>query len=262
MFTVIRDWVYENYEASYIIGVGALALIAWTLDPKKRTKYALGAFASAVALGTALEPCVNVKSQTYGPILAYGSGKEPLIALTFDDGPSKYTESLLDVLREENVKATFFCVGKNALEYPDMVRRARDEGHLVGSHTFSHVNLLQCTPQQSKHEIESGALAVSSILGERAIWFRPPYGMRYPWTLGQARSIGLSTVMWSNCPRDWQIPGEQVIAERIVKNVHNGDIVLLHDGGGERSQTIWAVRQVIRYLRAHGYRFVRVDELT
>ena len=99
------------------------------------------------------------------------------------------------------------------------------------------------------------------MLGHFPLWFRPPYGMRYPWTLLQARQSGLSSVTWSNCPRDWLMPGAKVIARRIINSAQPGDIVLLHDGGGDRSQTLLAVCFVIRYLRSRGYSFVRVDEL-
>ena len=261
LFTAIRDWVYENYEASYVLGVGALALTGWAVDPKHRGKYALGAFAAAVAVGAALEPCVNVESQAYGPIVAHGSRYAREIALTFDDGPSEYTGALLDILAQEGVKATFFCVGKNVLERPKLVRRAVEEGHLVGTHSFSHKNLLGCLPAVSRAEIRAGAQTLEKVLGTRPLWFRPPYGMRYPWTLMQARSEGLSTALWCNCPRDWQCPGSKTIARRVINNLRFGDVVLLHDGGGDRSQTLEAVRCIIRVLRGRGYKFVRVDEL-
>ena len=261
MFNSICDWVNENYEISYILGVGSLALTAWALDPKKRSKRAWGAFAAAVALGAALEPCVNVQSQTYGPVLSHGSRQVKQIALTFDDGPSEYTEPLLDLLAEEGVKATFFCVGQKVREFPDLVRRAEEEGHLVGTHSWSHRNLLGCLPAASRREIIGGAQAVDKVLGRYPQWFRPPYGMRYPWTLLQARQSGLSTVLWSNCPRDWLRPGAKVIARRVIGSLQPGDIVLLHDGGGDRSQTVTAVRFLIRYLLSQGYEFVRVDEL-
>lgn len=257
----LADWVNENYEVSYVLGVGALALAGWAVDPKHRGKRAAGCFAAALALGIALEPCVNVKSQVYGPMVVNGPRSERCVALTFDDGPSEFTAPLLDVLAEEDVKATFFCVGNNVRQYPDLVRRTAAEGHLVGSHSLSHRNLLGCMPAASRQEIIGGAKAVESALGEYPQWFRPPYGMRYPWTLLQARQEGLTAVSWSNCPRDWLCPGAEVIARRVVETVAPGDIVLLHDGGGDRSQTVEAVRLLVRCLKGQGYRFVRVDEL-
>ena len=258
----LADWMNENYEASYVLGVGALSLAGWALDPKHRGKRAAGLFAAAVALGIALEPCVNVQSQVYGPIVAYGSRNERCLALTFDDGPSEYTAPLLDVLAQEEVKATFFCVGSQVQQYPGLVRRIAAEGHLIGTHSFSHRNLLGCLPAASRREIIGGAKALESVLGSYSPWFRPPYGMRYPWTLLQARQAGLTSVLWSNCPRDWLRPGAKVIARRVVETAKPGDIILLHDGGGDRSQTVLAVRMLVRCLKSQGYRFVRVDELS
>ncbi|MBQ7568541.1 polysaccharide deacetylase family protein [bacterium] len=257
----VRDWVNENYEASYIIGVGALSLASWALDPKKSKKRALGIFATALAVGAMLEPCVNVQSQVYGPVLSHGSRQKRCVALTFDDGPSEYTGSLLDVLAEEGAKATFFCLGEQALRYPELVRRAEAEGHLVGSHSYTHRNLLGRLPAASRRQIVTGAQALNDVLGHYPLWFRPPYGMRYPWTILQARQSGMSTVLWSNCPCDWTTPGAKVIMERIIRSFQPGDIILLHDGGGDRSQTVIAVRYLIRYLHRQGYKFVRVDEL-
>lgn len=258
----VRDWVYENYRASYVLGTGALALMGYLCDPKKRKGLALGGYAAALAVGLALEPCVNVEDQRYGPSMSRGRFTKRCVALTFDDGPhGGNTPAILDVLAEEKVPATFFCVGANALRHPKLVRRMVAEGHLVGSHSYSHRNLLFTTPAQSKDEIAAGARALEKVTGTRPVWFRPPYGMRYPWTLLQARAAGMSTVLWSNCPRDWQCPGYKVIVRRVLDSILPGDIVLLHDGGGDRSQTVRALRLLIRALRMHGYSFVRVDKL-
>ena len=262
LFDKIQDWVYDNYQAAYVIGTGVLTLCGWLADPKRRTGRALGIYAGVLAAGAVMEPCVNVTSQKYGPVLAKASTVRRVAALTFDDGPSaQNTAALLDVLKEEDAKATFFCVGENALRYPDLVKRIESEGHLVGSHTYSHRNLLACTPSKSWQEIETGIEAVETVLGHYPRWFRPPFGMRYPWTLLEARNLGQTAVLWSNCPRDWQCPGADVIARRVVSRIAPGDIILLHDGGGDRSQTISAVRTIIKALRAKGYEFVRADEL-
>lgn len=258
----LRDWVYDNYRTSYVLGTGILAFCGWLADPKKRKGLAVGGFAAALAAGAALEPCVDVADQRYGRVLSRGPMTKRTVALTFDDGPCpENTEAILDVLKEEQVKASFFCVGKLALEYPELVQREVAEGHLVGSHSFTHQNLLTIGPERSRRAIEAGAKSIEHVTGQSPMWFRPPYGMRFPWTLLQARSTGMSTVLWSNCPRDWQCPGHKVIAKRVIEKIFPGDIVLLHDGGGDRSQTVAALKLIIRILRRHGYAFVRVDEL-
>ncbi len=263
LFDSIRDWVNCNYNVSYLLGISAIACAAWSLDPKrdKHGKYHVGAFLAALAFGALAEPCVNVENLRYGPALVRGSGRERLVALTFDDGPSEYTEPLLDVLAEAGVKASFFCEGRKILERPDVVKRAYNEGHLVGTHTFSHRNLLFATPSLSRQEIAKAAEIVHDVLGVRPLWFRPPYGMRYPWTLLQARSEGMSAVLWSNCPRDWMEPGAEVLEQRVMEDLNPGDVVLMHDGGGDRSQTVEAVRRLIVDMREQGYKFVRVDQM-
>ena len=135
------------------------------------------------------------------------------------------------------------------------------EGHLVGNHTDTHPNLLFCSPGRARREIEAGTRVVAEVLGEPPRWFRPPYGFRYPWTLLHARSLGQSTALWSNCPRDWQRPGVEVLVRRVVESARPGDVVLLHDGGGDRSQTVQALPLLIRELRARGFRLVRLDRV-
>lgn len=262
LFSAVRDWVFENYRTAYVVGTGVLAVGAYLADPRKRAGRAVAGFAAALAVGAALEPCVNPESQGCGPSLARGTTTEPVVALTFDDGPEPpATEEILDVLAEEGVPAAFFCLGRQVRRHPELVERMAREGHLVGNHTDTHANLLLCTPARSRREIEGGAQALEEVLGERPRWFRPPYGFRFPWTLLQARARGQSTALWSNCPRDWQQPGADVLVERVVGSVRPGDVVLLHDGGGDRRQTVQALRELIPALRARGYRFVRLDRL-
>ena len=261
----IQDWVYDNYQAAYVIGTGILTLAAFAAMPEhlRNAKAFAGGYLAITALGALMEPCVDVESSVYGQVLSRGTDAEMKIALTFDDGPNPVnTPHVLDVLKEEGVKATFFCVGQQALNYPKLVKRIFDEGHLVGSHTFSHRNLLGCTPEESYKEIAFGIMAVSSVLNAPVTYFRPPYGMRWPWTMQQSEAMGQTAVLWSNCPRDWQLPGADVIAGRVIKKAGPGHIVLLHDGGGDRLQTIYALPEIIRTLRARGFSFVRADELS
>lgn len=260
----IRDWVHENYQAAYCLGTGALTLAAWALCPQKyrKTSAFLGAYSAILSLGALLEPCVNVTSSLYGEVLSYGSRQGHKIALTFDDGPHPLnTPLILDILARENVKASFFCVGQNVLEFPKLVQRTKAEGHLIGSHSFSHCNFLGCTPSRARREIVEGGLALETILGEKTRYYRPPYGMRYPWNLKDGSRLRQLAVLWSNCPRDWQLPGATVIAQRVVSQAKPGDIVLLHDGGGDREQTAQALPLIIAGLRERGFEFVRVDEL-
>lgn len=262
LFSAVRDWVHENYRAAYVIGTGAIAVGAYLLDPQKRKGRVAAAYAATLAVGAALDHCVDPQSQVCGPVVARGTTHEPVVALTFDDGPSvPHTERILDILKEEGVPAAFFCIGRQVRKHPELVERMVREGHLVGNHTDTHPNLLLCGVGATRREIEGGHRAIAEVLGDAPNWFRPPYGYRSPWTLMQARRVGESTALWSICPRDWQMPGPSVLVERTLRRVQPGDIVLLHDGGGDRSQTVEALPGIIRGLRELGYGLVRLDEI-
>jgi peptidoglycan/xylan/chitin deacetylase (PgdA/CDA1 family) len=260
--TCLRDWVHENYRLAYVLGTGALALAAWAVVPEASPFWSLGAWGTALALGAILEPGVHVESQLYGPVLSRGRTDRAVLALTFDDGPCPpHTSRILDVLAREKVQATFFCLGREVRRHPELVRRMVREGHLVGTHTENHCNLLFSTPGRSHREILEGRRSLALVMGQEPEWFRPPYGMRPPWTLNQARNLGMTTALWSNCPRDWQRPGAEVLARRVVDRARPGDVVLLHDGGGDRSQTVRALEILIPELRRKGLGFVRLDAL-
>ena len=263
-YEALRDWVYDNYEAAYCLGTGALTLGAWLMDSKRNERKAayVSGYMGILALGALLEPCVNVTSSLYGDVLSHGSRSSKKVALTFDDGPHRHnTPEVLKVLEEEGVKASFFCVGQNAFDYPWLIKDIQKAGHLVGSHSFIHRNFLACTPRKAEEEILEGSLVLEAILNDKIRYYRPPYGTRYPWNIKYGESLRMRAVLWSNSPRDWQRPGAGIIAERVINSAKPGDIVLLHDGGGDRSQTVKALPTIIGNLRSRGFEFVRVDEL-
>src|SRR5271165_3268092 len=153
------------------------------------------------------------------------------IALTFDDGPDPVdTPKLLDLLREKNVKATFFVVGKRADQYPEIVRRAWDEGHLIANHTWSHYSLF-CflTPSRLRSEIERGTESVHRSCGFRPRLFRSPVGLRHPLLRPYLKGAELEYVSWTVRSRDTFTTNAGVLAQRILNQAANGDIILLHD---------------------------------
>lgn len=181
------------------------------------------------------------------------------VALTFDDGPDPVdTPKLLDLLRDKGVKATFFVVGKRADQYPEIVRRAWAEGHLVANHTWSHRNLF-CflTPARLRSEIEGGAESVRRICGFRPRLFRSPVGLRHALLRPYLKDAGLEYVSWSIRTRDTLTWNSDDLARRIIDQAASGDIILLHDHLPRgTSVMLEALPRVIHELRTKGFDFV------
>lgn len=190
-----------------------------------------------------------------------GSRLSRVVALTFDDGPWADTAAVLDVLKREQVHATFFLIGRQVAGGAALVRRMLAEGHMVGDHTWSHANVSGGGGLASD-QITSTASAIQTASGFRPCLFRAPSGAVSPGLIGLARGLGFTTVQWDVDTNDWMLPGSSTIASRALGGVHNGSIVLMHDGGGPRAQTLAALPTVIRGLKARGYRFATVTEMT
>lgn len=212
---------------------------------------------------TAVLPENNI----YGRVFCQGDIKNKVVALTFDDGPyPPYTEQILDILNADDVKATFFIVGKNAAQHPELVRRIFMEGHQIGNHTYHHIDLLKANRQTVIEELERTNDVLLSITGVKPHIVRPPHGFRDPVVLEVMAGLGLKVVEWSVMSRDWTNPGVEKIVNRTLDKITNGSVVLLHDGDGIRSeasraQTVAAVRLIIEHLKTEGYRFVTVDDI-
>lgn len=198
-----------------------------------------------------------------GRLIEHGGSDRPLIALTFDDGPlPPYTEEVLDVLEHHRVLATFFCVGAAVAGHPDLVRRMVGSGHTVGNHTWSHPFLPELSQPELVEQLTRTAEAIDAATGAGPpALFRPPYGSRTSEVLGWLADLVPATVLWDVYPFDWTMPGASVIAEQVVTQATAGSIVLLHDGGGDRSQTVAALPDMIEGLRDKGYEFVTADVL-
>jgi peptidoglycan-N-acetylglucosamine deacetylase len=181
------------------------------------------------------------------------------VALTFDDGPDPIdTPKLLDLLHEKNVKATFFVVGKRADQYPEIVRRAWEEGHLVANHTWSHYSLF-CflMPRRLRSEIERGTESIRRSCGFQTRYFRSPVGLRHPLLAPYLQDAGLEYVSWTIRTRDTLTTDSGVIAQRILNKAASGDIILLHDHLPRGAQAMLeALPGVIDELRNRGFKFV------
>ena len=191
--------------------------------------------------------------------------RRPLVALTFDDGPNPpFTGRVLDTLRDAGVQATFFLIGENVRRYPELARRIVKEGHAVGNHSYSHRSLQRLRRNAIVVEIDRADAIIQSITGVRPRLLRPPYGALAPGLLGSgglAARAGHLVVMWSVQVADWRAPSALSVAARTLRRVRPGSIVLLHDGGGNRHNTVEAVRWMVGHLALAGYEMVTVPEL-
>ena len=205
------------------------------------------------------------------------TGDHPgMLALTFDDGPDpRWTPAILDILKQENVPATFFIIGKNGQAYPDLVRRIVNDGHELGNHTFTHPNLGEIPLRVTELELNATQRLIESIVGRSTVLFRPPYFGDAEADKPQevepailAQKLGYIMVGVRIDPDDWQLPvkADDIVNRTIDRAMDTnpetrGQVVLLHDSGGDRAATVEALPRLIRELRARGFRFVPVSEL-
>jgi peptidoglycan/xylan/chitin deacetylase (PgdA/CDA1 family) len=197
----------------------------------------------------------------FTPFVSAGGGQARDIALTFDDGPGPYTPQVLDVLERHHVRATFFAIGKMERYFSASTVREIRDGDVVGDHTESHPQLAQLSAQDQHEELFEPLVRIEVLGGDRPTLFRPPYGSYNATTMRQLRELKLLMVLWSADTEDYQQPGVPVIVQRALEGARPGAILLMHDGGGDRSQTIAALPTIISKLRAQGYRLVTGPEL-
>jgi chitin deacetylase len=183
------------------------------------------------------------------------------VALTFDDGPwPNSSAQILDILKQHDVKGTFFIVGRALQSFPAVAQRMVAEGHAIGNHTWNH-RTARANPQAAAHEIDNMAVLMERTLGIKTRLYRPPGGVLNNGLDQYAQNKGYTTVMWSMDTLDWRRPQSQTIVQRVLNGVHPGDIVLFHDGGGDRRSTVAALPRIITELQKRGYRLVTVPEL-
>ena len=202
-----------------------------------------------IAISTA--PAATPLAPSVPPVPSGGAG--PVVYLTFDDGPHpEYTPQVLDILSRRGVRATFFVIGSLAERYPGIIQRIIEEGHTVANHTWNH-EALAGLPREA---FDDTVGRTQDLLGAQAApCLRPPYGSMDAFTRDWAAQHGLEIALWNVDPADWRRPPAAEIARHIVDHAHDGAIVLLHDGGGERSQTVLALDGAIGRLLADGFRF-------
>lgn len=197
----------------------------------------------------------------YTPFVKEGATQGRDIALTFDDGPGPYTPQVLSVLERFHVRGTFFVIGK-MLRYfsASTVREIRD-GDVIGDHTESHPMMATLSAHDQHEELFEQIARIELLDGPRPVLFRPPYGSFNATTLHELHAMHLLMVLWSVDTDDYRQPGVQVIVQRALEGAHPGAIILLHDAGGVRTQTIAALPTIIEKLRARGFHLVTVPQL-
>ena len=182
--------------------------------------------------------------------------EHPKVALTFDDGPHAfYTEMLLDGLKERGICATFFLIGKNIEGNEEIVQRMQKEGHLIGNHTYHHVNLKQLSQKEAKQEIQKAGNKIYESTGICTAFVRPPFG---EWKKNLDLDMTMIPVSWNIDSLDWTTENTEKIIKRVVKDVVEDDIILMHD---VYKTSVEAALQIVDILKERGYEFVTVDKL-
>lgn len=178
------------------------------------------------------------------------------VAITFDDGPHpQYTGQLLDGLKKRGVKATFFVTGEHAELHPDIIRRMSEEGHCVGNHTYSHMQLKDSNKEEFKEELIKTNEIITGITGEEVLYVRPPYGT---WDKKFETELNMFPVLWNVDPLDWCSNNVSCITEKVVNKVQENDIILMHD---YYDTSVTAALKIVDELLEDGFEFVTVEEI-
>lgn len=237
--------------------IGAISFVSQWGRPGKAV-YTVGDVSGEEVLAEELEPVQNAVIQSVNPKPDDGS---KVIALTFDDGPSSYTQRYLDILSKYGAKATFFCLGSAAAANPGLVKAIEDQGSQVASHTQNHKQLTTLDADALRAEVQDAFSAISSSGAPATTVLRPPYGDFNNDTWLASGATLSASVIWNLDSEDWRLPGADAIVSNCTNGAYSGAIVLMHDGGGNRDQDLEALPRIIEALQASGYKFVTINEL-
>lgn len=199
---------------------------------------------------------IGCMQQGYVPAMGSVQEGKKKIALTFDDGPHPhYTQQLLDGLRERNIKATFFVTGEHASLHPDVIAQMKEDGHVIGNHTYSHMQLNRSNREKFKEELMKTNEVIESITGEEVVYVRPPYGS---WDKRLEDELNMFPVLWTLDPLDWCSDNVGTIVRKVLSKAKENDIVLMHD---YYPSSVTAAFQIVDELQKQGYEFVTVEEI-
>ncbi|AFZ17723.1 putative xylanase/chitin deacetylase [Allocoleopsis franciscana PCC 7113] len=205
---------------------------------------------------------MSLKFQSFGELVNHVNTKDKVVALTYDDGPNPpYTNQLLEILERHQIKATFFVVGKTVEKYPDTLRLIVSKGHEIGNHSYSHKALISEKPGFIWSEIQKTDQLLRQLGVKDEIHFRAPYGRKLivlPYLLAK---LNKKNILWTIDTKDYEASNSEVIEASVLEQVRPGSIILMHDGGGERSRTVVATERLIENLKEKGYSFQTVSNL-
>lgn len=222
----------------------------FTLKGRKKQKCAI------LVLLLVLASVVSFWNELRETVSSSGQIDQKKIAITFDDGPNAdYTEMLLAGLKERGVPATFFLLGAEVEKYPEIVAHMKEQGHLIGTHSYEHVNLCNLSEAAAIEQVDKTNHAIYEITGEYPEYIRPPYGC---WKSNLDYDTEMIEVLWDIDPLDWKTSNSDVIKERVVSKAQENDIILLHDAS---ESSVKAAFKIIDELQSEGYTFVTVDEI-
>ncbi|MDD2401785.1 MAG: polysaccharide deacetylase family protein, partial [Clostridia bacterium] len=194
-----------------------------------------------------------------------GDKKVKEVALTFDDGPdSVYTPEILDILKKNKVKATFFLIGNRAELFPDVVKRMVKEGHIIGNHSMNHANIVKLSKSETSKEIKDAEDVLVTLTGYKPALFRSPYGSLNPEKVKEIEKLEVKIIAWNVDSLDWKSLTAEQVKTNILENVKEGSIILQHSSGSREEDltgSVAALKDVIKVLKKDGYKFVTIPEL-
>ncbi len=240
----VRIWM-ERMVILDLLAVALLLFVRGFVEP------AVEAHSAAVVQADA-----QWNAEAGQPMTQDSTGQAGKVALTFDDGPHpKYTAELLDGLKERGVHATFFVTGEHAEQYPELIKRMSDEGHLIGNHTYSHIQLGKNNHEKFKEELIKTNEIISDITGRDVTFVRPPYGT---WEKKFETELNMFPVLWNIDPLDWCSDNADCVSSKVLSKVKENDIILLHD---QYESSVQAALAIVDAMQKEGYEFVTVEEI-
>lgn len=260
----IKDMMITRHPFIIITITALTMLVACSANDKARKTTSNGAYRTPTLRASGLRnPDIDLPNglpDAVGVSHSRGRTNLPYIAMTFDDGPHpQNTPRLLDMLRERNIKATFYVIGRSVNMYPHIVRRMVAEGHEIGNHTWTHRKLTALSDSSVRIEMDRTRDVIIAACGVKPRTMRPPYGaLRQNQREWIYKEYGYPTILWNVDPEDWRRPGVSVVTSRIVKNTRNGSIVLAHD---LHKPTVDAMPATFDGLLRRGFKFVTVSQL-